>query len=35
MRDMPIADEFKAYAKKLGFPESETMGKILALLFPG
>ena len=31
---MAVASEFKAYAKKLGFPESETMGRILALLFP-
>jgi Pyruvate/2-oxoacid:ferredoxin oxidoreductase delta subunit len=27
-------NEFKAYAKKLGFPESDTMGRILAILFP-
>jgi ferredoxin/DNA-binding Lrp family transcriptional regulator len=31
---MAVANEFKAYAKKLGFPESETMGRILELLFP-
>jgi ferredoxin len=31
---MAIASEFKAYAEKLGFPESETMGRILEILFP-
>lgn len=31
---MAIASEFKAYAEKLGFPNSETMGRILTLLFP-
>jgi hypothetical protein len=25
---MAVASEFKAYAKKLGFPDSETMGRI-------
>ena len=34
MSAMTMADEFKAYAKKLGFPESETMGRILDILFP-
>ena len=31
---MAVANEFKAYAEKLGFPDSETMGRILAILFP-
>lgn len=31
---MTIAPEFENYAKKLGFPESETMGNILSILFP-
>jgi len=25
---MPVREEFKPYAMKLGFPESETIGKI-------
>lgn len=31
---MTIANEFKAYAEKIGFPNSETMERILAILFP-
>ena len=30
---MPIREEFKPYALKLGFPESETMGRIFEILF--
>ena len=30
---MPIREEFKPYAMKLGFPESEIMGKIFSILF--
>jgi NAD-dependent dihydropyrimidine dehydrogenase PreA subunit len=31
---MPILEEFRDYAARLGFPDSETMGQILSLLFP-
>ena len=31
---MPIPEQLKAYAARLGFPTSETMGAILTIIFP-
>lgn len=30
---MPVREELKSYAAKLGFPDSETMGAIFAILY--